>query len=110
MHTPVAMTNPEHAVRAVLREAGITKPARLHDLRRTVATKLGELGFSIGVAAAVLNHRVPGGGAWTFGYFRPGQDREKRQALEAWARRLEEIVSKRRRKGAAVLAISAGRP
>jgi integrase len=65
------------------------EPWTPHDLRRTVGTRLGELGFNRLVQDKVLNHadRTVGGI-----YDRHSYDLEKRQALEAWERRLRMIV------------------
>jgi integrase len=64
----------------------------LHDLRRTVATNLQKLGVRLEVTEAVLNH-VSGSRAGIVGiYQRHTWAQEKREALDRWARRLEEIV------------------
>jgi integrase len=62
----------------------------VHDVRRTVGTMLGKLGFNRLVQDRVLNHkdRTVGGI-----YDRHSYDREKRSALEAWARELTRITS-----------------
>ena len=65
----------------------------LHDLRRTVATNLQKLGVRLEVTEAVLNH-TSGSRAGIVGvYQRYKYAAEKRQALDAWARRLEAIVT-----------------
>jgi integrase len=65
----------------------------LHDLRRTVATNLQRLGVRLEVTEAVLNH-VSGSRAGIVGvYQKHDYAAEKRQALDAWAKRLAEIVS-----------------
>jgi integrase len=65
----------------------------LHDLRRTVATNLQKLGVRLEVTEAVLNH-VSGSRAGIVGvYQRHEFTAEKRQALDAWAQRLESLVS-----------------
>lgn len=62
-----------------------------HDLRRTAASRLtGDLGISRLTVQKVLNHVEPG---VTAVYDRHSYDGEKRAALDAWAARLEEIVS-----------------
>jgi integrase len=64
-----------------------------HDLRRTVATNLQQLGVRLEVTEAVLNH-VSGSRAGIVGvYQRYKYTAEKRQALDAWARRLDVVVS-----------------
>jgi integrase len=77
-----------HACRVNMAHFGI-EPWTPHDLRRTVGTRLGELGFNRLVQDKVLNHkdRTVGGI-----YDRHSYDREKRQALGAWERRLGVIV------------------
>ena len=65
----------------------------LHDLRRTVATNLQRLGVRLEVTEAVLNH-VSGSRAGIVGvYQKHDYADEKRAALDAWARRLEAIVT-----------------
>lgn len=61
-----------------------------HDLRRSVASHMAGLGVPRLVISKVLNHVDTG---ITAVYDRHSYDREKRQALEAWGRRLEAIVS-----------------
>ena len=62
-----------------------------HDLRRSVATKLtGDLGISRLTVSKILNHVERG---VTAVYDRHSDDKGKRQALDAWGRRLEEILS-----------------
>ena len=68
-------------------------PWTLHDLRRTVATNLQKLGVRLEVTEAVLNH-VSGSRAGIVGvYQRHEYAEEKRAALDAWARRLDAIVT-----------------
>jgi integrase len=64
-----------------------------HDLRRTAATRMTELGFTRFVVDRLLNHTESGVGSV---YDRYEYLREKREALEAWAARLEEIVTGRK--------------
>jgi integrase len=60
-----------------------------HDLRRTLRTRLAELGVSDIVAERVLGHKLQG----VLGiYNRHSYDVEKRQALGLWDRRLAEIL------------------
>jgi integrase len=64
-----------------------------HDLRRTVATNLQKLGVRLEVTEAVLGH-TSGSRAGIVGiYQRHKFADEKRAALEAWARRLDAIVT-----------------
>jgi integrase len=63
---------------------------RIHDLRRTVSTKLAQLGVDPFVRRRVLNHALTGVDQIydRYDYLTP-----KRAALELWARNLAEIVS-----------------
>jgi integrase len=69
-----------------------------HDLRRTVATRMGELGVAPHVIEAVLNH-VSGHKAGVAGiYNRAVYENEKRAALILWVDKLMEIVAGKARK------------
>lgn len=63
--------------------------ATVHDLRRTVGTRLGELGCNRLVVDKVLNHKDRSIGGI---YDRHTYDREKREALEAWTRQLQNLL------------------
>jgi integrase len=68
----------------------------LHDLRRTVATRLGDLGVSPHVIEAVLNH-VSGHKAGVAGiYNRATYPKERREALNLWAEHLLAIIEGRK--------------
>jgi integrase len=68
------------------------KPYRLHDLRRTVATGMAELGVLPHIIEAVLNH-VSGHRAGVAGvYNRARYEGEVRDALEHWARHIAAIT------------------
>jgi integrase len=61
------------------------KPWRLHDIRRTMATRLGDLGVFPHVVEAILNH-ISGHRAGVAGiYNRAIYAPEKRAALQKWA-------------------------
>lgn len=87
-----------HALRRAMTPDPETKEAKLpvehftpHDLRRTAASHMASLGFGV-VVDKVLNHtdrRV------TAIYDRYDYDKEKRQALEAWSRKLQGILSEK---------------
>ena len=66
---------------------------RIHDLRRSVATGLSNLGVAPIVADRILNH-VPRKqkGQVMFVYNRAEYTRERREALELWARHLQQIT------------------
>lgn len=66
-------------------ENGHVVPWRLHDIRRTVATRMSDLGVQPHVVEAVLNH-VSGHKAGVAGtYNRSLYGPEKRAALELWS-------------------------
>ena len=70
-------------------EIGIETHFTPHDLRRTLRTKLAELGVSDIVAERVLGHKLQGMMAV---YNQHSYDIEKRQALLKWEGRLQEIL------------------
>ena len=68
---------------------------RAHDLRRTAASYMGEAGVDRFHIAHVLNHRSVTHSTVTAIYDRYRYDREKRSALEKWAKLLAETVKPR---------------
>ena len=67
---------------------------RIHDLRRTAATQMAELGVSPHTISMILNHVSARQGTITSKvYVQYSYDREKRDALEAWSARIEAIIS-----------------
>ena len=78
--------------RAILRhraEMKIEDPFTPHDLRRTLRTRLAELGIQDVVAERVLAHKLQG---ILKVYNRYDYDKEKREALTQWENRLRVIV------------------
>ena len=76
-----------------------------HDIRRTVATMMGDLGIMPHIVESVLNH-ISGFRAGVAGVYNRNQyEPEKRRALDMWAARLDEIVTK---KPAKVVALRKG--
>ena len=71
---------------------GFVQSATPHDLRRTVASQMGELGFSRLIQDKVLNHVSADRSSIAGVYDRYGYMREKREALEAWSTRLMQIL------------------
>ena len=70
------------------------EPWRLHDLRRTAASRMAQLGISPHVIGKVLNH-ITGPLAGVAGvYNRYGYGLEKRHALETWARYIERLADR----------------
>lgn len=82
--------------RAKKASAAITKTLgiddmRGHDFRRTAATRMAEAGVPQAHISRVLNH-VDGGPRATAVYQRYEFDKEKRAALDVWARALDQIL------------------
>ena len=65
-----------------------------HDLRRMALTKMAELGVAPIVLGHIANHRTTTKVGITLGvYVQHQYEREKREALELWADRLQGIIS-----------------
>ena len=70
-------------------------PWRLHDLRRTAATGMAEIGIAPHIVEAVLNH-VSGSRAGVAGtYNRAAYAGEKKAALERWTAHVEGLIEGR---------------
>jgi integrase len=87
----------EKALKDSAKKAGTryqTIPAwRVHDLRRTAATRMSEMGILPHVVEAVLNH-ISGHKAGVAGiYNRATYAKEKRDALAAWAAHLSTLTA-----------------
>ena len=67
---------------------------RLHDLRRTLATGLGDLGFPPYLAGMIMNHSNP---SVTAIYDRANREQEMRIALEAWATKIDGMIDPSRK-------------
>lgn len=65
----------------------------LHDLRRTAVTGFQRLGVPLDVAAAVVNHKEGKAAGVTGIYALHDYAKEKRAALDAWARMVTTIVN-----------------
>jgi integrase len=76
---------------ALDKQAGIGS-WRLHDVRRTVATRMAELGVQPHVIEAVLNH-ISGHKAGVAGvYNRSSYAAEKKAALDLWGRHVQAVI------------------
>ena len=74
---------------------GALKPWRLHDIRRTVATRMADLGVQPHVIEAVLNH-ISGHKAGVAGvYNRATYGAEKRHALDLWGEHVASLAGGR---------------
>ena len=95
--TPVSgFSKPRARLDAMMRKQLGTQPVlhwTFHDIRRSVASGLARLGQPVHVTEAVLNHRsgIIKGVARI--YNRYDYAKEKAQALEAWGRYVEALVS-----------------
>jgi integrase len=79
---------------------------RIHDLRRTVATRMGDLGVQPHVIEAILNH-VSGTKAGIAGiYNRSLYEAEKRTAMARWAEHIRSIVEGGERKVVSIRSVS----
>jgi integrase len=86
----IRVSSLSHAVRNNVDMLGVD-PFTPHDLRRTAASQMAGMGISRLVIARILNHAESG---VTAIYDRHSYDNEKREALEAWAERIGEIIDK----------------
>jgi len=68
-------------------------PWRIHDLRRTCATNLAELGVQPHIIEAVLNHVSGHKGGVAGIYNRARYEGEMRSALQRWADYVKKITA-----------------
>lgn len=68
----------------------------VHDLRRTVATRMAELGVQPHIVEAVLNHVSGHKGGVAGIYNRASYDKEKREALNLWAEHVTALIEGRK--------------
>lgn len=91
---PITASNYAHVIDA-MRESLKLEHFTSHDLRRTCATKMAEAGALPHVVEAALNH-VSGARAGVAGvYNRAPYYREVSKALNAWAKRLDDLAAGR---------------
>ena len=76
-------------LKAELDKASAVTNWRLHDLRRTAATNMQELGIRNEVVESILNHAVPGVGGV---YLRSELEKQKAEALVVWATEIARIA------------------
>jgi integrase len=77
----------------------------IHDLRRTVVTRMAELGVQPHIIEAVINHASGHKGGVAGVYNRATYDREKRAALNLWA---EHVLAVAEERTAAVVSMKRG--
>jgi integrase len=80
------------AKNAVVEKSGV-REWRIHDLRRTVASGLARIGIGLPVIERILNHVSGSFGGIVGVYQRHDFAAEKRDALDAWSREVDRIVS-----------------
>jgi integrase len=83
------------AMAALIERAGV-EGWRLHDLRRTAATRMADIGVQPHVIEEILNHRTGHRSGVAGIYNRSAYEAETRAALEKWAARVVEIVERPR--------------
>ncbi|AUR51547.1 tyrosine-type recombinase/integrase [Aquella oligotrophica] len=71
-------------------ETVLEEPFTIHDLRRTGATKLQELGFDMIVIEAALNHEFRNKSGLS--YFKHDYLDERRKMLEVWSIKVEALI------------------
>lgn len=81
----------DRALRNNIKKFKDVKPFTPHDLRRTAASHMTALGVSRLVVSKLLNHVE---NSVTAIYDRHSYDKEKRAAVDVWAKNLEEIIYK----------------
>jgi integrase len=91
----VAMARFAGKLDATLAKAWRADPPTPHDLRRTLATRLAELGIAKEDRDAVLNHSPRDVGKKHYDLYE--REREKRRAIELWASTLIAVLEKRKR-------------
>ena len=84
---PLSVPSLSRAIKRAIENKDIAD-VTAHDLRRTAATLITEIGFNRLVIDKILNHKDKSVSGI---YDRHSYDKEKRQALEAWERELEQI-------------------
>jgi len=71
-------------------ETVLNESFTIHDLRRTGATKLQELGFDMIIIEAALNHEFRNKSGLS--YFKHDYLEERREMLEVWSNKIEELI------------------
>lgn len=84
------MDVPNKAITRLRRAEGVPRDFRLHDVRRTVATRLAEMGTHVPIIEAILGHRPP---KLVRTYQVHAPVGEMRAALERWSAELDRIIT-----------------
>jgi integrase len=80
----------------IAKSGGPLAPWTLHDLRRTAATRMADLGVQPHIIEAVINHASGHKGGVAGIYNRATYDKDKREALNLWAEHLLAVVEGRK--------------
>ena len=89
---PFHLNAPGQAMAASLPALGLAdNPATVHDLRRTFASGMGDLGIPPYVVSRLLNHSMPG--ITERVYFLTALAGEKERAMAKWSNKLVEITT-----------------
>ena len=103
---PLTVKALSNAIRRHREEIGIPERFTPHDLRRTLRTRLAELGIDDIVAEKVLGHKLQGMLAI---YNRHGYEQEKTQALQKWESKLKKILGIEQSRNGNVILITEAR-
>ena len=87
---PIDPNTPAHVLLDAINSSGKDiERYTVHDLRRTFATQLGDMGFLDDEIGLILNHTRQG---VTQRYYRSHHDQPKRRMMEAWSRGFGEMI------------------
>jgi integrase len=89
-HADMPVVHVRKATGRIWRATGI-QPSSAHDLRRTCATRLGQMEVPGHVIALILNHKQMDITSSIYNQYK--YLKEKREALDAWGARLARIIS-----------------
>jgi integrase len=89
-HAEAPITHIRKATGRIWRNLG-TKPFSAHDLRRTCATRLGQMQVPGHVIARILNHKQSDITSAVYNQY--GYLKEKRDAMDLWGVRLSRLIS-----------------
>jgi integrase len=90
---PIIPTAATRAITRCRKQLGVAHWT-IHDLRRTAASNMAQMGVPIGTISMVLDHTsVASSNVTSAIYIKHSFDREKRLALDAWSQQLSLILS-----------------
>jgi integrase len=80
------------------KRSGVTEPWTIHDIRRTVATRMNDIGIAPHIVEQILNHQSGSRRGVAGVYNRSSYEREVKAALAAWHGHLRALVEGGERK------------